>query len=92
MCRKHQMYGLCLMMLGLGMILGHCLESWLLCNTPCISCAGGVFMCRKHQMYGLCLMMLGLGMILGHCLESWLLCCGGGLGLVALGVVTARRR
>lgn len=43
-------------------------------------------------MYGLCLMTLGLGMILGHCLESWLLCCCGGVGLVVLGAVTARRR
>jgi len=35
MCRKKYMQGWCLVALGLGLILGHCLESWLLC------CGGG---------------------------------------------------
>lgn len=36
MCRKNHMQGCCLCCLGLGLILGHCLESWLLC------CCGGL--------------------------------------------------
>ena len=35
MYRKKYMHGCCGACLGLGMILGHCLESWLLC------CGGG---------------------------------------------------
>ena len=35
MCRKPFLRGCCLFCLGLGLILGHCLESWFLC------CAGG---------------------------------------------------
>lgn len=35
MCRKEQVQSACLLCIGLGMILGHCLESWLLC------CCGG---------------------------------------------------
>lgn len=36
MCRKNHMRGWCLAAFGLGLILGHCLESWLLC------CCGGL--------------------------------------------------
>ena len=36
MCRKNQLHGCCIGCFGLGLILGHCLESWLLC------CCGGV--------------------------------------------------
>lgn len=36
MCRKRHMHGCCLVCLGLGLILGHCLESWFLC------CFGGL--------------------------------------------------
>ncbi len=35
MCRKNCLQGCCLAAFGLGLILGHCLESWLLC------CCGG---------------------------------------------------
>lgn len=36
MCRKSYLRGCCLMLFGLGLIVGHCLESWFLC------CCGGV--------------------------------------------------
>lgn len=36
MCRKSHLHGCCVSCLGLGLILGHCLESWLLC------CFGGL--------------------------------------------------
>lgn len=36
MCRKNRLRGCCLICFGLGLILGHCLESWLLC------CCGGL--------------------------------------------------
>lgn len=36
MCRKRYLHGCCVGFLGMGLILGHCLESWLLC------CPGGV--------------------------------------------------
>lgn len=49
-------------------------------------------MCRKTVLRGWCLLCLGLGMILGHCLESWILCCGGGAGLILLGILTAQKR
>ncbi len=39
MCRKHHRNGCCLLCLGTGMILGYCLESWVL------SCCGGVGLC-----------------------------------------------
>lgn len=31
MCRRNQLRGCCLIALGLGMLLGHCLESLLIC-------------------------------------------------------------
>jgi len=31
MYRKNYLHGCCLCCFGLGLILGHCLESWLLC-------------------------------------------------------------
>lgn len=49
-------------------------------------------MCRRNQTQGLCLMTLGLGLILGYCLESWAVCCMGGIGLMVLGLWTAKRR
>lgn len=36
MCRKKHMQGLCIIAFGLGLITGHCLESWFLC------CCGGI--------------------------------------------------
>ena len=36
MCRKKQLQGWCLLCFGLGLIFGHCLQSWLLC------CLGGL--------------------------------------------------
>lgn len=46
MCRKKHLQGCCLACLGVGLILGHCLESWLLC------CAGGTAL----VVLGLCVM------------------------------------
>ena len=43
-------------------------------------------------MQGWCLAAFGLGLILGHWLESWLLCCGGGSGLILLGVLVMHQR
>lgn len=37
MCRKSQLRAFVLLGFGLGLIVGHCLDSWLLC-----SCGGGV--------------------------------------------------
>ena len=31
MCRKRHMLGWCMICLGLGILVGHCLESWFLC-------------------------------------------------------------
>lgn len=36
MYRKNHLRGCCIVCFGLGLILGHCLESWLLC------CFGGL--------------------------------------------------
>lgn len=36
MCRKRYMQGCCLAAFGFGLVLGHCLESWLVC------CMGGL--------------------------------------------------
>lgn len=35
MCRKTYLHGCCICFFGLGLMVGHCLESWLL------SCLGG---------------------------------------------------
>ena len=35
-CRKNRLHGCCLIFFGLGLILGHCLESWFFC------CCGGI--------------------------------------------------
>lgn len=35
MCRKKVLHGCCVGVFGLGLIVGHCLESWFLC------CGGG---------------------------------------------------
>lgn len=32
MCRKNYLHGCCLAAFGLGMLVGHCLDSWLLCS------------------------------------------------------------
>ena len=50
MYRKNQMHGCCILCFGLGLMVGHCLESWFLC------CFGGLallflgfsVMCRKR--------------------------------------------
>lgn len=58
----------------------------ILCNTPCIGCAGGVFMCRRDRLRGCVLMGIGIGLLLGQCLDSWFLCsCGGGV-LIVVGI------
>lgn len=31
MCRKKHLHGCCVVFFGLGLIVGHCLESWFLC-------------------------------------------------------------
>lgn len=31
MCRKNYLHGCCLLFFGLGLMVGHCVESWLLC-------------------------------------------------------------
>ena len=36
MCRKNHLHGCCMLAFGIGLIVGHCLESWFLC------CCGGV--------------------------------------------------
>ena len=36
MCRKNRLHGCCILFFGLGLIIGHCLESWFLC------CCGGI--------------------------------------------------
>jgi len=46
MCRKKYLHGCCIACLGLGLILGHCLESWFLC------CCGGTLL----ALFGLCTM------------------------------------
>lgn len=46
MCRKSHMQGCCLICAGLGLVLGHCLESWFLC------CCGGAAL----MFLGLCLL------------------------------------
>lgn len=40
MCRKTVLHGWCLMMLGLGLMLGHSIESWMACSV-----AGLVLVC-----------------------------------------------
>lgn len=49
-------------------------------------------MCRRSSLHGWCCIMLGLGVMLGHSIESWFICSGGGLALVILGFVLARKR
>lgn len=36
MCRRHYLHGCVLAAFGFGLLVGHCLESWLLC------CCGGL--------------------------------------------------
>ncbi|MBQ1170554.1 MAG: hypothetical protein IIX49_06960 [Oscillospiraceae bacterium] len=36
MCRRNHLHGCCLSAFGFGLLLGQCLESWLLC------CGGGL--------------------------------------------------
>ena len=36
MCRKNHLRGCCILFFGLGLIVGHCLESWFFC------CFGGI--------------------------------------------------
>lgn len=46
MCRKNYLHGCCVLVFGLGLITGHCLESWFLC------CGGGIALI----VLGLCIM------------------------------------
>jgi len=36
MCRKNYLHGCCVSSVGIGLILGYCLDSWLVC------CGGGI--------------------------------------------------
>ena len=36
MCRKSHLRGCCVLVFGLGLMIGHCLESWFFC------CCGGL--------------------------------------------------
>lgn len=36
MCRRNHLHGCCILCFGLGLIVGHCLESWFFC------CCGGI--------------------------------------------------
>lgn len=49
-------------------------------------------MYRKHYVQGCSLCAFALGLIVGYCLDSWLLCCGGGIGLLFLGLCIFSRR
>lgn len=46
MCRKSHLHGCCILCFGLGLICGHCLESWFFC------CLGGFALI----ILGLCVM------------------------------------
>lgn len=46
MCRKNRLHGCCLLFFGLGLLVGHCLESWFLC------CCGGLVLI----VLGICVM------------------------------------
>lgn len=46
MCRKNHLHGCCVISFALGLIVGHCLESWFLC------CFGGMAMI----VLGLCML------------------------------------
>lgn len=60
--------------------------------TPCISCAGGVFMCRRQHLLGCVMLGFGIGLMIGHCLTSGFLCLCGGMVFVILGFGGMRRR
>ena len=48
MCRKTVLHGWCLMMLGLGLMLGHSIESWLACSVGgLVLVCMGFFLMRK---------------------------------------------
>ena len=48
MCRKTVLQGWCLMMLGLGLMLGHSIESWLACSVGgLVLVCMGFFLMRK---------------------------------------------
>lgn len=32
MCRKNHLHGCCFVVFGIGVMIGHCLESWFLCS------------------------------------------------------------
>lgn len=49
-------------------------------------------MCRRNQLRGGVLLGIGLGLVIGYCLESWLLCCGGGVGLLLVGLCMMNRK
>lgn len=46
MCRKTYLRGCCMALFGLGLIFGHCLESWFVC------CCGGIVLI----VLGLCIL------------------------------------
>ena len=49
-------------------------------------------MCRRNQLRGCALMAFGLGVLIGYFLQSWFLCSVGGIVLVVIGWIVARKR
>lgn len=49
MCRKNQLQGSCLATLGLGLLIGHSLESWFLCvcGGAVLAVLGICLFCRR---------------------------------------------
>lgn len=48
MCRKTVMHGWCMVMLGLGAMIGHSVESWLVCTVGgLVLVCMGLFTVRK---------------------------------------------
>ena len=49
MCRKSSLHGWCLVMLGLGIMLGHSIDSWFLCAGGGLTLVAlGIFTVRKR--------------------------------------------
>lgn len=48
MCRKNRLHGLCILCFGLGLIVGHCLQSWLLCCGGVVLIGFGFVVSRRR--------------------------------------------
>lgn len=48
MCRKNHLHGCCVLFFGLGLMIGHCLESWFLCSFGGLVLIGLGF-CVMHR-------------------------------------------